>query len=128
MRLYYLNNHILLDLNEFGAIILKIFGFTTSIILGILAAWIISEISFNQFFINLFVPLLIAGFLTSFLIAKDAQPPNFLKNYSILQNKVVLGIISSCVFVFLKITSEFLINLSAFGQNFGIYLFGFIYF
>jgi hypothetical protein len=62
---------------------MKMFGFITSIICGILFAWIISEISFHEFLINLLIPLLIVGFLTSFLIAKDAKPPMFLKKYSI---------------------------------------------
>ncbi len=81
--------------------------------------------SFNNFFINVAVPVIIAGLFTSFLLAKDAKPPNFLKKYSIYFTRTGSGIFSSCIFVFLKTTSVFFLsNLLPSGLNFGTYLLG----
>lgn len=115
---------------------MKIFGFSTSVIIGVICAWLISEISFNNFFINLIIPLLLSSFVASFLISKDAFPPNFLLKFSVIkkwnfdsasERRGASGILSSGIFIILKTTFTFLTNPSAFGNNF-IYITGFYIF
>jgi len=103
---------------------MKKFGFSFSVIFGILCAWIISIISFHAFIINLAVPLFSSGFLTSFLVSKDSSPPKLLKKIfsndketSILRKRIGAGIFSSVIFVFSKTTYIFLNSTSSFGNN-----------
>lgn len=109
---------------------MKIFGFSTSVICGILSAWLISDVFMYLFIpkaltIYLLVALPLSGFVTSFLLAKDALPPNLiLKNGFFIDKgdtpsmrRVGAGMFSSSLFICLKTTYFFLIQPSHYGNN-----------
>lgn len=111
---------------------MKIFGFYTSIIMGIISAWLVSDtfiyiFSFNQIELLIYslVALIVSGFISSFSLAKDTLPPKIPYITSLLfdetdtpsKRRVATGMFASSLFICLKTTYLFLIQPYHYANN-----------